>query len=41
MDKNNDKEIVAQFEEKVRTDLINFLQKKEALDPHAVSYTHL
>ena len=34
MDKNNDKEIVAQFEEKVRTDLINFLQKKEALDPH-------
>lgn len=34
MDKNNDKEIVAQFEEKVRTDLISFLQSKEALDPH-------
>ncbi len=34
MDKNDNKEFVKQFEEKVRTDLIGFLQKKEALDEH-------
>lgn len=31
---DNNKEIVKQFEEKVREDLIAFLQKKEALDSH-------
>ena len=34
MDKNESKEIAARFEEKVRKDLIEFLQKKEALDSH-------
>ena len=34
MDKNESKEIAAKFEEKVRKDLIEFLQKKEALDDH-------
>ncbi len=34
MDKNNDQEFVKNFEEKVRADLIGFLQKKEALDEH-------
>ncbi|MDE6023452.1 MAG: hypothetical protein K2G13_08120 [Muribaculaceae bacterium] len=32
--KENTKEIVKKFEDKVREDLISFLQKKEALDPH-------
>ena len=34
MDKQNDQEFVKNFEEKVRADLIGFLQKKEALDEH-------
>lgn len=34
MDKKDNKEFVKQFEEKVRTDLLGFLQKKEALDEH-------
>ncbi len=34
MDKNESAEYVKQFEDKVRTDLIGFLQKKEALDAH-------
>ena len=34
MDKNESKEAVKVFEEKVRKDLIDFLQKKGALDPH-------
>ena len=34
MDKNESKEIARKFEEKVRVDLIGFLQKKEALDSH-------
>ena len=31
---NADKAMVEEFEQKVRTDLIGYLQKKEALDPH-------
>ncbi len=34
MDKNEAKELVKVFEEKVRKDLTEFLQKKEALDSH-------
>ena len=34
MDKNDKNEFVKQFEDKVRADLISFLQKKEALDEH-------
>ena len=34
MDKNDSRETAKAFEEKVRKDLIEFLQKKEALDPH-------
>lgn len=33
-EKATDKELVAGFEKKVREDLLAFLQKKEALDPH-------
>ncbi|MDE6652477.1 MAG: hypothetical protein K2K08_08760 [Paramuribaculum sp.] len=34
MSNDNSKELVNKFEEKVRKDLIEFLQKKEALDSH-------
>ncbi len=34
METTDNKQFVEKFEEKVRTDLIGFLQKKEALDPH-------
>lgn len=34
MENKDNKEIVKKFEEKVREDLIGFLQKKEAVDPH-------
>ena len=34
MDNNEAKKLVSEFEEKVHKDLIAFLQKKEALDPH-------
>lgn len=34
MDTNDSKKLVSDFEEKVRKDLIEFLQKKEALDAH-------
>lgn len=34
MDTNESKKIVEEFEQKVRKDLLSFLQKKEALDEH-------
>ena len=34
MDTNQSKKIVEEFEQKVRKNLISFLQKKEALDEH-------